>query len=104
VRTGDIIAISWVAVAAESAGFLFALYLVKSRAGLVVGPLVVPIILTAVVCAVATAVAWVAPEAPTFGQHWDPLYLVVIAVSALALIGMSGLRTYLVRRYLRRRR
>ncbi len=104
VRTGDIIAISWVAVAAEAAGFLFALYLVKSRAGLLVAPLIVPIILTAVVCAVATAVAWVAPEAPTFGQHWDPLYLIVIVVSALALIGMSGVRAYVVRRYFRRRR
>jgi O-antigen/teichoic acid export membrane protein len=103
VRTGDIIAISWVAVGAEAAGFLFALYLVKTRAGLVVRPLIVPIILTALVCAVATAVAWSQPEAPTFGQHWHPLYLTVIAVSLAALVGMSGVRTYLVRRYIRRR-
>ncbi len=98
IRTGDIIAISWVAVAAEAAGFAFSLYLVKTRAGLALKPLIIPILLTALVCMVSTFVSWAEPEAPTFGQQWHPLYLVVIAVSLLSLLGMSGLRNFAVRR------
>ncbi len=98
IRTGDIVAITWVAVGAEAAGFLFALYLVKARAGLRIEPLTGPIMLTVFVCVVATAVAWAEPEAPTFGQQWHPLYLLVILASIAAFLGMTELRRFALRR------
>jgi O-antigen/teichoic acid export membrane protein len=102
IRTGDIIAIIWVAVAAEAAGFLFALYLVRRRAGLHVRWLVLPIILSVLVCVVSTTVITLEPEAPTFGQHLSALHLTVIVVGFAALAGMTALRGIVLRRFRRR--
>jgi O-antigen/teichoic acid export membrane protein len=98
VKTGDILAIIWVAVLAEMAGFITALLLVRGRAGMKVRRVFVPVGLTALTCAAAILVERAFPSKAHLLDHLHVAHLGVLIVGLAALASMVELRGYLFRR------
>ncbi|MCB2095427.1 MAG: oligosaccharide flippase family protein [Rhodobacteraceae bacterium] len=104
IRTGDVLVIIWIATAAEVLGYLMSVLLASRRTGLRLTPLLAPAVLTALAFATALVDAQVyAPKRHLMDQIHIAQWAVVLT-SVAALLAMSGLRGYLVRRFWRRPR
>ncbi|MBS0573045.1 MAG: oligosaccharide flippase family protein [Proteobacteria bacterium] len=96
VRTGDILAIIWVATVAEVLGYVLAMVLAARRAGVSLAALNLPTALATLTCGLALADALWTPPQPGLGAHlhWG---LLAVAVAGLASFAtMTGLRHYLL--------
>ncbi|MFN0113311.1 MAG: oligosaccharide flippase family protein [Paracoccaceae bacterium] len=102
VRTGDLLAIIWVATLAEVLGFLTALLLVRGRAGMKLRRVAVPVALTMLTCGAALFVADAYPSQPRLIDQLHLPHLGVVLVALAALASMVELRSYLTRKMLRR--
>ena len=102
VKTGDIIAILWVGVAAEIVGFLVSLWLVRSRVKMSLYPLLIPVTLAALAYITTVVVATLHPPAATWERHLRIELLLPVGLSIAAMLSMEGLRDYAVRRFARR--
>jgi O-antigen/teichoic acid export membrane protein len=100
VTTGNVIAIIWVGVAAETLGFSYSLFLARSRAGFSLRPVALSIAMCALAYAVVEGVSWVHPPQATFSEHLHPLHLAVVLACTTAFLSMTGLRRFLYGRLL----
>lgn len=102
IKTGDINQILWVGIASEVMGFILSLYLVQTRVGMSVRPVLVPVTLVAIVYVTAAFVAIEHPPVAEFGKNFAWQEFVVLTNGLAALVSMTGLRKWLVRRFLGR--
>ncbi len=103
IRTGDLMAVIHIALAAEFLGYLVSLALAARRAGLLLAPLAIPSVMVGLTAAAALVCDRFYPPKPDLVAQLmqGPLWLVVgCGVAALGL--MSHLRGYLIRKYRRR--
>ncbi|MFZ5710256.1 MAG: oligosaccharide flippase family protein [Pseudomonadota bacterium] len=100
IRTGDLLAIIWVATAAEVMGFLMALYLVRGRAGMRLRSVALPVALTAASAAAAAGVSLAYPSQVRLADQLHLPHLGVLILSLAALASMTELRGFLARRFL----
>ena len=104
IQTGNILAVIYIALAAEFFGYLFALYLAARRAGLSLGPLLGPSGMVFLTCAAALISNQSYPPQPDFAAqllHWSLWPVVLCGLVSLGL--MKNLRGYLLRRFRDRR-
>ncbi len=102
VRTGDVYVIIWISTVAEVIGYLVSVFLTSRRTGLNMLPLLLPVVLTTLAFSTALIDAHVyAPRRHLLDQIHIAQWAVVLTCLA-ALVSMSGLRGYLVRRFWRK--
>lgn len=101
IRTGDINLIIWVGVAAEVLGFLLSLYLVKTRVGMSIRAVMVPVLLVGLVYVTAAMVAHMHPPQAGLLANFMWGQLIVLSNGVAALISMTGLRKFVMRRFFR---
>ncbi|MCB2135415.1 MAG: oligosaccharide flippase family protein [Rhodobacteraceae bacterium] len=99
-RTGDILMMIWISTAAEVFGFVFAVYLARRRTEIRTTPFILPAFLTALAFATALVDAYFyAPQRHLMDQIHIAQWAVFLTFGA-AILSMSGLRGYVLRRYL----
>lgn len=98
IRTGDVMAIIWIAMAAELIGYGVALWLAARRTGIRLAPLVLPVGLSAVACAAALIDAHYAPPKPGLTDHLHIGQWGVVVACVAALAAMGSLRAYALAR------
>jgi O-antigen/teichoic acid export membrane protein len=103
VRTGDILAIIWVGIAAEVLGYIVSLRLVQTRVGLSLRGLAATNVLTGLTYLTAVLVSRSYPAMPALSDHLHVAQLLPVALGGAALLSMGGLRRYLMRRWRARR-
>lgn len=93
-KTGDVLTIIWVALAAEILGFLLAMYLAARRANVSLSALTLPTTLSALTCFVALFDGLETPPQPGFldHMHWGLLAVLFLGIASFA--SMTGLRHY----------
>lgn len=96
VRTGDVLAIIWVACVAEVLGYVLAMYLAAHRAKVSLAALSVPTVLAALTCGIALADALMTPPQPGLvaHMHWGLLVVALAGIASFAT--MTGLRHYMM--------
>ncbi|MDH5452294.1 MAG: oligosaccharide flippase family protein [Paracoccaceae bacterium] len=94
IRTGDVLAIIWIACAAEVLGYLTAVGLAAMRTGISIRQIVVPSLLSALACLVAVADAHYYEPQPDFASdlHWAKWLVILTCLAAIA--SMRGLQRY----------
>lgn len=102
IRTGDVLTVIYIAVAAEILGYLIALWLAARRAGLSLRPLILPSVLSALAGAAAIMESHVRPPLAGLVDHLGWTRWGVVLVCLAALLSMSALRGYLWRLLVRR--
>lgn len=95
VKTGDILAIIWVATVAEVLGYVLAMVLAARRAKVSLAALNLPTALATLACGLALADALWTPPQPGLRAHlhWGLLAVALAGVASFAT--MTGLRHYL---------
>lgn len=101
-HSGSVLTVLWIATAAEVLGFIVSLRLASKRTGLQVAPLLVPAVLFAMACVASVIDAQMLPQQNDLfaNLHWTRW--VVAAITVGALVSMTSLRGYLLRRLSRR--
>lgn len=102
-ETGDVMAVIAIAMAAETLGFLVSLRLAARRAGLDLRPLVLPSGLSALAAAAALLDARIAPQTAGLAANLGWGRAAVALACLAALVSMTALRGYILRRLRRQR-
>lgn len=98
IRTGNIILIIWVGVFAELLGFLLSLYLVRKRVGISVRPVLVPVLMVGLVYVTAGYFSYRHPPAAGILDNLSWGQAILVSNGVAALLSMTGLRKYAMRR------
>jgi O-antigen/teichoic acid export membrane protein len=101
IRTGDVLTVIYIALAAEVVGYLVSIRLAALRTGLPLSPLVLPSMLSALACAAALLDAHYFPPQAGLVAHLGWTRWCVAFLCLAALFSMSALRGYLWRRFRR---
>jgi hypothetical protein len=98
IRTGDVLTVIHIALAAEVVGYLVSVRLAAKRTGLPLSPLLLPSALSALACAAALFEAhYYPPQTGLVAQMgWTRWFVAFFCLAAL--FSMSALRGYLWRR------
>lgn len=97
-RGGDVMSIVWVAIAAETVGYLVALMLVRRQLRLPLRGLLFPALLAALALALVAIDVMRTTPAPTLLEHLHPFQLSYLAAAGAMLLSMRSLQAYLLQR------
>jgi O-antigen/teichoic acid export membrane protein len=98
IRTGEVMPILWIAMAAELLGYALSMVLAARRTGVRLGPLALPAGLSGFTCMVALFDASYHPPQPELWAHLHTAQIAVAASGLAALWSMGSLRRYVAAR------